>query len=42
MYIKKENTNMKCDNCNNDVTYIIYLKETILYLCENCLNDLIF
>ena len=40
MYIKKEHMNTECENCTNDVTYIIYLKETILYLCESCLNEL--
>jgi ribosomal protein S27E len=40
MYIKKEHMNTKCENCTNDVTYIIYLKENIVYLCESCLNEL--
>jgi hypothetical protein len=42
MYVEKEHMkDMECDECANDVTYRIYLKEGVLYLCDSCRKELI-
>lgn len=41
MYIKTQKTGFCCDNCDDDTVHIIYLREGILYLCDECVDRLL-